>query len=90
MEKAGIREIKKSLSLYLRKVKKGEAITITERGIPVAKLVPFRSNIPESAVKMVEEGLAFWKGSKPDQIIPVRKTNIKAVELSELVNEDRR
>lgn len=90
MEKAGIREIKKSLSLYIRKVKKGETITITERGVPVANLTPVCLNVPEEALRMVDEGLAFWKGSKPVRVNPVRKNAPESRNLSEMVSEDRR
>lgn len=37
---AGIREVKARLSELLRDVKRGKAWVITDRGIPVAKLVP--------------------------------------------------
>jgi prevent-host-death family protein len=90
MEKAGIREVKKSLSLYIRMVKKGETITITERGVPVAKLSPVTLNVPVGAFRMAEEGLASWQGSKPGRINPVRKKDIKARNLSEMVSEDQR
>jgi prevent-host-death family protein len=90
LEKAGIRELKKSLSLYIRMVKKGETITITERGVPVAKLSPVSLNVPEDAFRMVREGLASWQGSKPGRIISVSKKDIKASNLSEIVSEDRR
>lgn len=90
MEKAGIREVKKSLSLYIRKVKSGETITITERGVPVAKLSPVCLNVPEGAFRLVDEGLAFWQGGKPGQINTVRKKDRKAKDLSEMVSEDRR
>lgn len=49
MESAGIREVKKSLSRYIRMVKRGETITITERGVPVAKLSPVHLKAPEEA-----------------------------------------
>jgi prevent-host-death family protein len=38
--KVGIREIRQNLSVYLDRVKLGEAIEITERGHPVALLQP--------------------------------------------------
>jgi len=90
MENAGIREVKKTLSQYIRKVKRGETITITERGVPVARLSPVCLNVPEGALRMVDEGLAFWQGNKPGQIKPVCKKDIKARDLSEMVSEDRR
>lgn len=90
VEKAGIREVKKSLSHYIRKVKRGETITITERGVPVARLSPVHVRVPEGALKMVDEGLAFWQGNRPGQSKPLPKKNVKGKDLSELVSEERR
>ena len=39
----GIAKLKTHLSRYLEQVKSGDEIVITERGIPVAKLVPLGS-----------------------------------------------
>lgn len=41
MKTAGVAELKAHLSRYLERVKAGQEVTITERGLPVAKLVPF-------------------------------------------------
>ena len=40
MKAAKVSELKASLSKYLARVKRGEQVVITERGRPVAKLVP--------------------------------------------------
>ena len=40
MRTAGVREARQNLSALLDEVKKGREIVITERGRPVAKLVP--------------------------------------------------
>ena len=40
MKTAGIAELKARLSSYLKKVKAGNEVLITERGIPVARLAP--------------------------------------------------
>ncbi|MDO9536600.1 MAG: type II toxin-antitoxin system prevent-host-death family antitoxin [Bacillota bacterium] len=90
VENAGIKEVKRSLSRYIRKVKMGETITITERGVPVARLSPVHVRVPEGALKMVDEGLAFWQGSRPGQIKPIRKKGAKGKDLSEMVSEERR
>ena len=42
MYTAAVSEIKASLSEYLGKVKAGEDILITERGRPIARIVPLR------------------------------------------------
>ncbi len=43
MKTTGIAELKAHLSRYLEQVKHGQEIVITERGLPVAKLVPLRA-----------------------------------------------
>lgn len=88
-EHAGIRDVKKMLSRYIRRVKMGETITITDRGVPVARLSPIHAKVPVGAVKMVDEGLACWQGNRPGQFKPVRK-KIKGKSLSKVVSEDRR
>jgi prevent-host-death family protein len=40
MRIAGVREARQNLSALLEEVKKGREVVITERGRPVAKLVP--------------------------------------------------
>jgi prevent-host-death family protein len=40
MRTAGVREARQNLSALLDEVKKGHEVVITERGHPVAKLVP--------------------------------------------------
>lgn len=40
MKKVGSREFKNRQGYYLRQVRKGEIILVTDRGKPVAKLVP--------------------------------------------------
>lgn len=39
---------------------------------------------------MVEEGIAFWQGSRPGQLKPVGKRVVEGRDLSDLVSEDRR
>lgn len=39
-ERVGVRELRQNLSKYLERVKAGEALTVTERGRVVARLVP--------------------------------------------------
>jgi prevent-host-death family protein len=46
MKAAKVSELKAGLSKYLARVKRGEQVLITERGRPVAKLVPLPSRPP--------------------------------------------
>ena len=40
MMSVGIRELRQNLSVYLRRVQRGEALRVTEHGKPVALLTP--------------------------------------------------
>jgi len=53
----GVRELKNSLSSYLAKVKEGEEVVVTDRGTPVARLVPIDDSTDRLA-KLVAAGLA--------------------------------
>ena len=39
-DRVGVRELRQNLSKYLRRVEAGETLEVTERGRPVARLVP--------------------------------------------------
>ncbi|MBI4208156.1 MAG: type II toxin-antitoxin system prevent-host-death family antitoxin [Deltaproteobacteria bacterium] len=43
MKNAAVSILKASLSEYLAKVKQGEEVIVTDRGKPIAKIIPFRS-----------------------------------------------
>jgi len=87
--KAGIREVKNRFSEYLRRVKRGEILVITERNTPVAKLVPIRGDEQVSAVTLVEQGMASWRGGKPQGVaVPPAISGNRSI--SALVVEDRR
>jgi prevent-host-death family protein len=56
-QRVGVREIRQNLSVYLDRVKAGEALEITEHGTPVAVLSP----LPERATllqRLIAEGRA--------------------------------
>lgn len=51
----GVRELRQNLSVYLARVKKGQALTVTEHGQAVAELRPLPT--PTDALgRLVEEG----------------------------------
>jgi prevent-host-death family protein len=52
MRKVGSRELKNRLGKYLARARKGQTIVVTDRGEPVAKLVPIdKPQNPEDALK---------------------------------------
>ncbi len=77
MKKAAVAELKASLSDYLAKVKAGEEVLVTDRGTPIAKIVPIRTHraMTEHMRKLEREGLVvigrgrfpkeFWSLPRP-------------------------
>ena len=59
MKTAGVAELKASLSKYLKHVKDGEEVIITERGKAIARVVPFTRSGPSPAEyeEMVKTGV---------------------------------
>jgi prevent-host-death family protein len=89
MATVGIRDLKNRLSEYLRRVADGERLVITDRGRPVALLVPPEEKDEVArAMAMVREGLAHWGGGKPRG--SSRPVKVKGRPISETMLEDRR
>ena len=53
----GVRELRQNLSIYLDRVKKGEALTVTEHGAAVAMLRPL-APASNTLARLVAEGRA--------------------------------
>ena len=89
MAKVGIRELKSKLSHYIALARKGEQVTITDRGKEVAMIVPTgQGDMERQLVGMVKEGTALWSGAKPSgSSAPVISRGKPA---SEIIIEDRR
>jgi prevent-host-death family protein len=63
---AGVRDLKNKLSHYLREVKKGRSIMITERGEIIATIVPAQEHPHVEKLKtLARSGLGTWRGGKP-------------------------
>lgn len=61
MERVGVRELRQNLSVYLRRVRRGESLEVTERGEPVAVLHPI---VPadDPLVALVARGITVRRG----------------------------
>jgi prevent-host-death family protein len=90
MGTAGVRELKNRLSTYLERVKRGETITVTERGRPVAALVPAPAPepLPAHFESLIRSGELTWKGKALRLPRPVRARG--GASASRMVIEDRR
>jgi antitoxin (DNA-binding transcriptional repressor) of toxin-antitoxin stability system len=61
-----VRELKSGLSRYLRHVRNGARVTVTERGKAIATIGPVDGQADaEWAHRMVVSGKAQWSGGKP-------------------------
>lgn len=86
---AGIRELKAHLSAYLRRVKAGETIVITERGTPVGRIVPVGASVAEQMQALVEGGIVAWSGDRLSHVAPVAHT-AGGKSVADLLLEDRK
>ena len=67
----------------------GARITVTDRGRPVAVIIPPESGPGDEAIaRMVREGLARWEGGRPP--VARRTYRIRGKPISDTVIEDRR
>ena len=66
MKQAGIREARQNLTALIEEVRKGREITITDRGKPVARLVP-----PRRAEAGAYSGRAAFRRKMPKLTAPL-------------------
>lgn len=83
----GIRELKAHLSEYLGRVERGEVISVSRRGKPVAQIAPLPSR------GRIEQGIAEgWirpgNGEPPTQVVPGRPEPGTPT-TTELIRQDR-
>jgi len=85
----GVRELKNRLSHYLRGVKQGRPVEITERGETIALLIPSENYSGAGIAKELKrKGLGSWKGGKPKG--GSRSVVLKGKPVSQIVIEERR
>ena len=68
-----IKELKSRLSHYLRLMRKGESVVITDRGVPIGRIVPMGQDLDQRLAAMRETGQVRWSGRKLDHRKPVAK-----------------
>jgi prevent-host-death family protein len=56
LARAGVRELRQNLSVYLRRVEAGETLEVTEHGRPVARLTPLPPQRMSVLDRLVSEG----------------------------------
>jgi len=87
--RVGLRELKTHLSKYIRQVKSGHTIIITNHGQPVARIVPAPRTIDEKLQAMIGAGLAEWNGQTLPPITWKRPRVRGAKTVAAMLIEDR-
>lgn len=87
-QETGIRELKTHLSAYLRRVKAGETIVITDRGTPIGRIVPVGTSLDERMEALGQAGLIAWSGKRLRELAPVARTKGERT-VADLLLEDR-
>ena len=93
MDSIGVRELRQNASIYLGRVKDGESIQVTERGVPIAILSPapslslFDRLVAEGAVTPARGDLSTWLRDNPVRSRPAGNLSKK---LQQLRDEDDR
>jgi len=84
----GIRDLKPRLSQYLKHVKAGRIITITERGKAIGRIVPNQQPLEDKLQAMISSGRAAWNGERLKPAKPAARVR-KGHSIADLLIEDR-
>lgn len=84
----GVRELKTNLSAYLRRVKAGTTVVITDRGRPVGRIVPEGASIDAKLQGLNAAGVIAWSGERLRPLEPAARSRGPR-SVAELLLEDR-
>ncbi len=84
----GTRELKNRLSEYMRRVKSGQTIIVTEQGRAIGQIIQLKPLLEDRLQAMVSAGIAEWNGQKMKPYRPAA-VNRGERQVSDLVVEDR-
>ena len=88
-ERAGVRELRQNLSRYLDRVKGGARFEVTERGTPVALLVPLDDE-DEPITRLEKRGVQLTRATGSfDDLLPIPEPEPGERPLSETLEEMR-
>lgn len=90
----GVRELKNRLSEYLRRVRQGETVLVTDRGNVIAQLAPPGSvsapdNLPPGLADLAKRGLASLGGPNDASRYPIMPRRLRGITVRELLDEER-
>ena len=94
MKSVGLRELKNRLSEYVRDVRSGEGVLVTDRGDVVAELLPpgtrvDESSIPSALVALARRGQLTLGASNDETLYPKLSPLLKRRRALALLDEER-
>jgi prevent-host-death family protein len=94
MKSVGLRELKNRLSEYIREVRSGEAVLVTDRGDVVAELVPpgqrlDERGLPFGLMELARKGQLTLGASNEAALYPDLSRLLKRHRASRLLDEER-
>ena len=91
MESIGVRELRQNASTYLERVKRGETIQVTERGVPIAVLAPLPIVKKTRIEELIEQGILIPGEGNLEEILarpmPAMDPNYAGPTLAEILDE---
>jgi len=88
--RVGTRELKSRLSEYLRRVKDGQTIVVTERGKVIGHIVPAPLSLEERMRTLADAGFLLLGGAEKRKPYQPKIINRSKYLISDCVIEDRR
>jgi len=75
MERVSVSKLKDQLSAYLKKVREGQTLLVTDRNKPIARLVPIadQENDSERIARLVAQGIVTPPKGPPVSIEEIRR-----------------
>ena len=94
MKSVGLRELKNRLSEYVREVRSGEGVLVTDRGDVVAELIPpgqgrDAEGVPGGLVALARRGQITLGASNNAEVYPKLPRLLKRHRATELLSEER-
>jgi len=86
--RVGIRELKPRLSHYLKCVKEGKIVTITDRGKAIGRIIPNQQSLQEKLQTILSSGRASWNGERFKPEKPATRAR-KGYSMADMLIEDR-
>jgi len=81
-----VRELRQNLSVHLRKVKAGQVLEVTERGVPVAQLAPLPR--PDDPLARLEAGgIVIERATKRIEDLPRPVRLRRGISISKILDE---